>query len=48
MQIKAIIHKENDTQIKINLISRIDTLNELDYYKNGRILQYVLSGMLKI
>lgn len=47
MQIKTIIHREDGTQTKINLTSRIDTLNELDYYKNGGILQHVLRGMLK-
>jgi aconitate hydratase len=47
MSIKAIIHREDETQLEINLISRIDTLNELEYYKNGGILQHVLRGMLK-
>ena len=46
--IKAVIHKEDGAQIEINLISRIDTLNELDYYKNDGILQHVLRNMLKI
>jgi len=27
---------------RVPLICRIDTLDELDYYKNGGILQYVL------
>jgi aconitate hydratase len=27
---------------KVPLLCRIDTLDELDYYKNGGILQYVL------
>ena len=30
---------------KINTLSRIDTKNELEYYKNGGILQYVLRKM---
>ena len=30
----------------INLLSRIDTENEIEYYKNGGILQYVLRNML--
>lgn len=46
MPIKAIIHREDGTRIEVNLISRIDTLNELDYYKNGGILQHVLRSML--
>ena len=31
---------------KIKTISRIDTKNELEYYKNGGILQYVLRKMI--
>lgn len=30
-----------------NVIARIDTLNELDYYKHGGILQFVLRSLLK-
>jgi aconitate hydratase len=47
MSVKTIIHKEDGSLIEINLNCRIDTLNELDYYKNGRILQYVMRCMLK-
>lgn len=47
MPVKVVFHREDGTQSKVNLISRIDTINELDYYKNGGILQYVLRGMLK-
>ena len=31
---------------KINLLSRIDTSNEVEYYKNDGILKYVLRSML--
>ena len=31
---------------KINLLSRIDTLKELEYYKAGGILQYVLNTIV--
>jgi len=31
---------------KIKLLCRIDTTNEVEYYKNGGILQYVLRNML--
>ena len=48
MPIKTIIRREAGVQIEVNMISRIDTLNELDYYKNGGILQHVLRNMLKI
>jgi len=47
MTIKAVIHREDGSQIALNLLSRIDTLNELDYYKSGGILQHVIRGMLK-
>ena len=30
----------------IKLLSRIDTENEIEYYKNGGILQFVLRNML--
>ena len=39
--------KYNNGEIKkINVMSRIDTKNELEYYKNGGILQYVLRNMI--
>ncbi len=39
--------KYNDGEIKkIRVLSRIDTKNELEYYKNGGILQYVLRNMI--
>ncbi|TIE10607.1 aconitate hydratase AcnA [Legionella pneumophila] len=47
MPVKVVIHREDGNQSEVTLISRIDTLNELDYYKNGGILHYVLRGMLK-
>ena len=31
---------------KIKTLCRIDTKNELEYYKNGGILQYVLRNMI--
>ena len=38
---------KSDEEITINLFSRIDTIKELDYYKQGGILQYVLNSILK-
>ena len=39
--------KYTDATIKkIKTLSRIDTQNELEYYKNGGILQYVLRNMI--
>ncbi len=46
-KLKAIIHRADNTKTEINVFCRIDTLNEVEYYKNGGILQYVLRSMLK-
>lgn len=45
--LKAIIHRGNGHTEEINLLCRIDTLNEVEYYRHGGILQYVLRGMLR-
>lgn len=47
MTFKAIIHRADNTTTEVKLVSRIDTLNEVDYYKHGGILQYVIRSMLK-
>jgi aconitate hydratase len=38
-------YKSGDIK-KIETLCRIDTKNELEYYKNGGILQYVLRNMI--
>jgi aconitate hydratase len=40
------IHRQDGSNSKIKLLCRIDTLDELDYYKHGGILQYVIRNML--
>ena len=40
------IKYKDGTIKKIQVLSRIDTENEIEYYKNGGILQYVLRNML--
>lgn len=47
MNIKAVIHRADGSKSDVNLLCRIDTLNEVEYYQHGGILQYVLRGMLK-
>lgn len=47
LTIKAVIKAKDGTKKEIELIARIDTLNEIEYYKNGGILQYVLRKMAK-
>ena len=40
------IQREDGSKEKITLQNRIDTQNEIEYYKHGGILQYVLRNML--
>jgi aconitate hydratase len=44
--IKTIIQREDGTKTEVTLLCRIDTLNEVEYYRHGGILQYVLRKML--
>ena len=46
-KIMECIVEKNKKIIKINLKCRVDTLKELDYYKSGGILQYVLNSIVK-
>jgi aconitate hydratase len=45
-KITAVLEREDGSQTEIQLLCRIDTLNELDYYKNGGILPYMIRKML--
>jgi aconitate hydratase len=45
--INVVIQRADSSQIEVSLLSRIDTQNEIEYYRNGGILQYVLRNMLK-
>jgi aconitate hydratase len=47
MTIKAVIHRTDKSTTPVELLCRIDTSNEVEYYRNGGILQYVLRSMLK-
>ena len=38
---------KTNTNKSIKLLCRIDTIKELDYYKQGGILQYVLNSIIK-
>lgn len=46
-EIKAIIQRSDGSKTEVMLQSRIDTQNEIEYYRNGGILQYVLRNILK-
>ena len=41
------IHRANGTTETIQVLCRIDTLDELEYFRHGGILQYVLRSMMK-
>jgi aconitate hydratase A / 2-methylisocitrate dehydratase len=41
------IHRANGTVDTVQLLCRIDTVDEFEYFRHGGILQYVLRGMLK-
>jgi len=45
-EVELEIKYNNAETKKIKLLSRIDTINELEYYKHGGILQYVLRNMI--
>ena len=45
-QVDCEIKFVNGSIKKVKLLSRIDTANEIEYYKNGGILQFVLRNMI--
>jgi len=47
MELTMTIRRADGTSQDVPVLCRIDTLDEVEYYKNGGILQYVLRNMLK-
>ena len=45
MRVPMRIHRADGTTDEVSLICRVDTLDEVEYYRHGGILQYVLRGM---
>jgi len=45
--LKVMIHRDNGKTDEIEVLCRIDTSNEAEYYRHGGILQYVLRGIIK-
>jgi aconitate hydratase len=43
--VEALIMKTDGTNLVVPLVCRIDTLDEIEYFKNGGILQYVLRNL---
>lgn len=46
MNLTLVITRENGTQEKVEVLCRIDTLNEVEYFKSGGILHYVLRQLI--
>lgn len=44
--ITATIERSDGSKTEVKLLSRIDTQNEMEYYRHGGILQYVLRKMM--
>ncbi len=47
MDLPCKIHRASGVVDEIKLLCRIDTLDELEYFRHGGILQYVLRSMMK-
>jgi aconitate hydratase len=45
MDVTLVIHRADGSTDKVPLLCRVDTADEVNYYKHGGILQYVLRGM---
>ncbi len=45
MRVPLLIHRASGVTDEVSLICRVDTLDEVEYYRHGGILQYVLRGM---
>jgi len=44
-KLSLIISREDGREEQVDVLCRIDTANELEYYRNGGILQYVLRNL---
>jgi aconitate hydratase len=47
MTLEMVIHRPDGSEDRAQLLCRVDTADEVEYYKNGGILHYVLRGMAK-
>jgi aconitate hydratase len=47
MDLTLVIHRPDGSMDTVPLLCRVDTLDEVSYYRHGGILQYVLRGMAK-
>lgn len=47
MDVTLVIHRKDGSKQEVSLLCRIDTLDEVDYYLAGGILQFVLGNLTK-
>jgi aconitate hydratase len=47
MALSLIVHRQNGQSEKVPVICRVDTEDEVEYFRNGGILQYVLRNLAK-
>jgi aconitate hydratase len=47
MEMALVIHRPDGRTEKVPVLCRVDTLDEVAYYRHGGILPYVLRGMAK-
>jgi aconitate hydratase len=47
MDVTMVITRADGSQHRTTLTCRVDTADEVEYYRNGGILHYVLRGMAK-
>lgn len=48
MDLTATDNRADGSKQDIKVLCRIDTLDEIEYYKNGGILHYVLRSIAKV
>jgi aconitate hydratase len=48
MKVTMTITRASGAKETVDLLCRIDTLDEVEYYRHGGILPYVLRGLLKV
>ena len=47
MEVSCKITRTDGSSEEITMLCRIDTLDEVDYFRHGGILQYVLRNMMQ-
>jgi aconitate hydratase len=47
MDLTLVIHRPDGTKTEVPVLCRVDTLDEVSYYRHGGILHYVLREMAK-